>query len=68
MVKQRVRTKKARLQALRPGSLHHRAKYSHGEVEITRTLRDEGWTYRAIAEKMEMPIRTVRDIVNFKRR
>ncbi|MFV0680000.1 hypothetical protein [Ottowia sp.] len=46
----------------RIGQMHPRALYTDREVELVLELRDEGWGYKRIAKKMEMPRRTVRDI------
>ena len=47
---------------LRVGEDHPRARYTDGEVAMVHTLRDDGWSYRAIADKLEMPKSTVRNI------
>jgi plasmid maintenance system antidote protein VapI len=41
---------------------------SDHEVELMRQLRDEGMTWNWLAEKFEVPKRTVRDICTYKRR
>jgi hypothetical protein len=61
MVKQRVRVK-------RVGENHHNAKYTDRTVEIVRRLREQGLGYRRLSAKMEMPIRTVRSILDYSRR
>lgn len=53
---------------LRIGKTHPRAKYSDSEIDLVLELRDEGLGYKRIAKKLEMPIRTVRDICNGRRR
>jgi len=53
----------------RYGERHHRAKITDAEVELIRSLYEEGgWTYRSLAEKMDINFSTVRDIVKFRRR
>jgi hypothetical protein len=47
---------------------HHNAKLTDDEVELLRQLRDGGMSYRLLAEKFEIAIRTVRDIVSYRRR
>lgn len=47
----------------RIGQDHPRARYSDGEVAMVWLLRDAGWGYRRIAQKLEMPRSTVRAIV-----
>lgn len=53
---------------LRIGQDHQNARYSDAEVEMVFRLRDEGMGYKLIAAAVEMPIRTVRDFINGKRR
>lgn len=45
------------------GQDHPRAKYTDREVELVLGLADQGWQSRRIAQAMEMPRRTVRDIL-----
>lgn len=52
----------------RIGEDHANARYTDGEVEQVRQLRETGFGYKRIARIMEMPVRTVRDLVNYKRR
>jgi uncharacterized iron-regulated protein len=61
MVKQRVRVK-------RVGENHHNARYTDHEVELLRQLHEQGLGYRRLSAKMEMPIRTIRDILAYRRR
>lgn len=61
MVLQRIRAK-------RIGECHQRAKYTDRDVELTRQLYEGGLGYKLVARKMEMPIRTVRDIVSYRKR
>jgi hypothetical protein len=61
MVKQRIRLK-------RVGENHHNAKYTDREVELVRQLHEQGLGYRRLSDKMEMPIRTIRDILAYRRR
>lgn len=53
---------------LRYGENHPNAIYTDGEVENMRRLHDQGWGYKRISAKMEAPVRTVRDIVNYLKR
>lgn len=53
---------------IRIGQDHQNARYSDSEVEMVFSLRDLGWGYKRIAAAVEMPIRTVRDFINGKRR
>ncbi|CAB4133120.1 hypothetical protein UFOVP140_38 [uncultured Caudovirales phage] len=53
---------------LRIGEDHQNAKLTDCEVEMIRTLREEGLTYERIAQKFEIGKQTVADIVNFRRR
>ncbi|MFJ0380956.1 helix-turn-helix domain-containing protein [Bordetella bronchiseptica] len=46
----------------RVGQDHPRARYTDGEVAMVHNLRDDGWSYRAIAQKLDMPKSTVRNI------
>lgn len=39
---------------LRVGDSHHNARLTDGEVDLLLTLRDEGWSYRALAEKFDL--------------
>lgn len=50
------------------GEDHHNAKYSNGEIDMVLDLREQGWGYKRISKATDMPIRTVRDICNGKRR
>lgn len=50
------------------GERHPMAVLSDHEVELMRQLRDEGMTWNWLAEKFEVPKRTVRDICTYKRR
>ena len=52
----------------RVGENHPRAKYSDSEITLLLELRDGGMGYKRLSEKMEMPMRTVRDICNGRRR
>lgn len=52
----------------RIGEDHPNARYTDGEVEAVHRLRAAGWGYKRIAGTMEMPRRTVRDILAFRRR
>lgn len=44
------------------GEFHGRAKWTDSEAELVRELHDEGWGYKRISQKMEMPRSTVRAI------
>lgn len=61
MVKVTVRVK-------RVGEGHHNARYTDREVELVRQLHEQGLGYRKLSAKMEMPIRTIRCIVQYTRR
>lgn len=52
----------------RVGDSHQNAVLSDSEVEIMRQLHEEGMIYRDLAEKFEVPIRTVAAICRFERR
>lgn len=53
---------------LRIGEDHPNARYTNGEVEMVLRLRDDGLGYKRIARAVEMPVRTVRDIIKGRRR
>ncbi len=46
------------------GEDHPRAKYTDADIDAVFELREEGFSLRAIAKKMEMPLRTVRSYLN----
>ncbi|OJU90985.1 MAG: hypothetical protein BGO13_08640 [Burkholderiales bacterium 66-5] len=48
----------------RIGQDHPRAKYTDREAELVLELAEQGWGSRRIANTMEMPRRTVRDILS----
>lgn len=48
----------------RCGQQHHNAKLTDHEVELIRSLHDEGMGYKLIAKKFEVSPRTVRGICN----
>jgi DNA invertase Pin-like site-specific DNA recombinase len=50
------------------GETHFNARYTDHEVELVRQLHEQGQGYKAIAKRMEMPVRTVRDWVLYKGR
>ena len=50
------------------GEDHANARYLDSDVRRVIDLREAGLTYKAISEKMGMPIRTVRDYVSGRRR
>ena len=52
----------------RVGESHPKAELTDRDVELMRELRDEGRSYRWLAKTFEIPKRTVRDIVNYRRR
>ena len=52
----------------RVGQWNQYCKYSDRVVELLRQLRDQGMTYRAISDKMEMPYWTVFRICRHERR
>lgn len=39
---------------LRVGDSHHNARLTDGEVDLLLALRDEGWSYQALADKFEI--------------
>lgn len=39
---------------LRVGDSHHNARLTDGEVDLLLALRDEGWSYRQLAEKFDI--------------
>lgn len=47
---------------LRVGDSHHNARLTDGEVDLLLALRDEGWSYQALAEKFEISKSGVRHI------
>lgn len=53
---------------LRRGEDHPKANLTDHEVELVRQLHDSGTGYKKLAAKFEQPLRTVRDICNYKRR
>lgn len=55
-------------QGYRIGQDHHRAKLSDEQVEAIRQMRDEGMSYRRIAEAIGAPLWTVRDIADYRTR
>lgn len=50
------------------GESSPRAKYTNHDVLLCIDLRLEGWTLKQISEKMDVPIRTLRDIFEGRRR
>lgn len=52
----------------RYGENHPHARLTNGEVENIRLLYEGGMGYKRIAAKFEIGVRTVRDIVNYRRR
>lgn len=46
------------------GQDHPRARYTDGEVSMVLALADQGWRVSSIVAKLEMPRRTVRDIIS----
>lgn len=50
------------------GEDHVNARYLDTDVENVRRLRRQGYTYRQISLKMDMPIRTLRDYISGRRR
>lgn len=53
---------------MRIGEDHPNARYTDAEIDTLWSLRDEGYGYKRIALFMDMPVRTVRDIIKGKRR
>ena len=56
-----VTTMSMNASGLRIGQSHGRARYTDREIDLVLWLRDRGWSYEAIARKMEMPKSTVRE-------
>jgi len=52
----------------RIGQDHHKAKYTNHEVEQVFILKQKGHGYKNISKIMDMPVRTVRSILNGSRR
>lgn len=52
----------------RVGQSHHNARLTDHEVDILLALRDEGWTYEALAQSFEVSKSTVAMIVRGYRR
>lgn len=53
----------------RCGQAHPRAVLTDHEVDLMRMLHEiEGWGYKRLAKKFEVPKRTVRDICNYRYR
>ncbi|HCM1919153.1 TPA: DNA-binding protein [Salmonella enterica subsp. salamae serovar 28:r:e,n,z15] len=50
------------------GDYHQSARYRQADIELARSLHDEGVSRRDIAEKLEMPIGAVNQYVYFERR
>jgi len=51
------------------GERHWKAELTDHEVDLMRTLHeDDGWGYRRLSEKFEIPRSTVQYICNYKRR
>ncbi len=54
---------------VRVGEDHQRATLTDHDVELMRELREaEGIGYKRLAKMFDTSVRTVRDIVNYKRR
>ena len=53
---------------IRIGEDHQNARYTNGEVEMVRLLREAGKSYGEIVRLAEMPKSTVRDICIGRRR
>jgi len=52
----------------RIGDSHHRAKITNHEVDLILELNMAGYGYKRIAQKFDIGVRTVRDIINGKKR
>ncbi len=59
---------KNRRTGLLKGENHPKARLTDHEVELVRSLRDQGWSYGKIALKMETPKTTIVDICLFNSR
>lgn len=46
----------------RIGEDHHNAKLTNHEIDLLLELREDGWSYRRLADKFEIGKSTVRDI------
>ena len=44
------------------GEAHHKAVLTDREVDVMCELRAEGWTYRMLSEKFEIPVVSVKSI------
>lgn len=44
------------------------AKYTDAEIDMVFELRNQGYFYREISEMMDMPIRTIRTVLDGSRR
>lgn len=53
---------------LRVGDSHHNARLTNAEVDLLLELRDEGWSYRKLAEKFEISKSAARYICKGKNR
>lgn len=53
---------------IKRGEDHPQAKLTDHEVELLRQMFDEGFGYKKLAKKFEAPIRTIRNICNYKTR
>jgi len=52
----------------RSGQQHWAAKRTDLDVELARTLHDQGWGYRRIARHLAVPRATVQSWCNYRRR
>lgn len=52
----------------RKGERHHKARHMDAMVEAARQLHDEGWGYRRLARHFGIPLPTMRDWCNHRRR
>lgn len=50
------------------GEAHQNAVLTNAEVELLRQMREDGMTWKKLAEKFEVGIRTARDICAYRRR
>lgn len=53
---------------LRVGDSHHNARLTDHEVDMLLSLRDEGWSYRQLAEKFDVSKSTAHKICQGHRR
>jgi hypothetical protein len=50
------------------GDLHQAVKHPCADVELARQLREAGMKRRVIAEKLEIPLRTIDNFIHYRRK